>query len=66
LEGEHYINVSLVIGEVKDQLGISEAAASQNTQQHLIALLADMQEDFQEHWGDRVAYSTDVIWSNRR
>jgi hypothetical protein len=54
LEGEHYVNLSLlplVISEMKDQLGISEAAASQNTQQQLIALLADMQEDFQERWG---------------
>lgn len=69
LEGEHYVNLSLlplVISEMKDQLGISEAAASQNTQQQLIALLADMQEDFQERWGERVAYSTDVIRSNRR
>jgi len=63
LEGEHYVNLSvlpLVISEMKDQLGISKAAASQNIQQQLIAL-ADMQDDFPERWGDRVAYSTDVI-----
>jgi hypothetical protein len=67
LEGEHYVNLSLlplVINEMKDQLVISKAGANQNTQQQLIVLLADMQEDFQEHWGDRVAYSTDVIRSN--
>ncbi len=69
LEGEHYVNLSLlplVIGEMKDQLGICEAAASQNMQQQLVAPVADMWEDFHEHWGDTVTYSTIVIHSHHR
>ena len=54
LEGEYYVNISLlplVIHEMKDQLGICEAAVNPNTQQHLQDLLGKMQEDFHEHWG---------------
>jgi hypothetical protein len=69
LEGEHYINISflpIVISEMIDQLGICEAAASQNTQQELIALVADMRQDFHQHWGDTIKYSTNIICSQCR
>jgi hypothetical protein len=69
LEGEHYVNISflpIVISEMIDQLGICEAAASQNTQQELIALVADMWQDFHQRWGDTITYSTNIIRSQRR
>jgi hypothetical protein len=69
LEGEYYVNISLlplVIHEMKDQLGICEGAENPNTQQHLLDLLGKMQEDFHEHWGDTLSYSSTTIQSSRR
>jgi hypothetical protein len=63
LEGDKYINISLVVLIIKKlyQAITAMLAAATDDEPELYQLLSEMVEDFEERWGDPICYSSNIV-----
>jgi len=61
LEGEKYVNISLVVLVIKKlQSALIGAYAASEHEPQLQRVVEDMMNDFNERWGEEITYSSDV------